>query len=293
MPDGSRVWFGVSVRQDTDWIDGALADGQLVSTAHDLANYLRFQLGDGTWRGRRVVSADGLRAMHTAAVPTPPDAAAEATASYGLGWGVGSLGRHEVVAHSGDDPGFHADVGLLPDTGQALVVLTARNGFLTDPASAYRAGLHALAGLPAADPSTAFVWTYAVVDAVALLVLAAMVRSLWRRRRWAASLPGKAARRGRWGALAPTVVLDVLLAGALYLGAFVGLGFLLLGFPFPVALLFGSTPDLTCLVLAGIAFSLVKAVLDLRLGLTALARTADRPRRPVTTPAPAAHRSAS
>jgi hypothetical protein len=198
-----------------------------------------------------------------------------------------------VVAHSGDDPGFHADVGLLPDTGQALVVLTARNGFLTDPASAYRAGLHALAGLPAADPSTAFVWTYAVVDAVALLVLAAMVWSLWRRRRWAASLPGKAARRGRWGALAPTVVLDVLLAVSLDAGVFVGLGTLLLGSPFTVPLLLVSTPDVLCLVLAGIAFSLVEAVLDLYLGLVVLGRTADRSREAVPPLGRAAHRSPS
>ncbi|WP_448640788.1 serine hydrolase [Geodermatophilus sp. URMC 63] len=292
LPEGSTVWFGLSVGQDARWYDGALADGQLVSTAHDLATYLRFQLGDGTWQGRRVVSAAGLRAMHTAAVPTPPGAAAEDTASYGLGWGIGSVGGHRVVAHGGDEVGFHADVGLLPDTGQALVVLTARNGFLTDPAAAYRAGLHALAGLPAADPSRAFGWTYAVVDAATVLALAAMGWSLWRRRRWAASLPGRAARRGRWGALAPTVVLDVLLAGALYLGVFVGLGTLLLGSPFTVPLLLGSTPDLLCLVLAGIAFSLVKAVLDLLLGLRALGRPAGRRARPVPTAA-AARRSGS
>jgi hypothetical protein len=170
-------------------------------------------------------------------------------------------------------------------------VLTARNGFLTDPSSAYRAGVHALVGLPAADPSTAFVWTYAVVDAVALLAVTAMALSLWRRRRWAASLPGKAVRRGRWGALAPTVVLDVLLAVGLYLGVFVGIGTLLLGFPFTVPVLFSSTPDLLCLVLAGVASSVVKAVLDLRLGLTALRRAAGRSPQRVPTPHPATRRS--
>lgn len=276
MPDGSTVWFGASVPRETRWIDSALADGYLVSTARDMAAYLQFQLGDGTWQGRRILSEAGLRTLHAPAVPTPPDAAAPFTAHYGLGWGVGSIGGQDLVAHTGDETGYHADAGLLPDTRQALVVLTARNGVLTDPSSAYRAGLGALAGLPVADPSAAFVWTYGVVDAVAVVAVVAMVLALWRRRRWAASLPGKAARRGRWWSLAPTVLADVLLGVALYLGVFVGVGALTVGGPIPFLALFGSAPDLVSLALAGIAFSAVKAVLDLGLGLTALRRGADR-----------------
>jgi hypothetical protein len=288
MPEGSLVWFGATVRQDVPWFDSALADGQLVSTAHDMATYLRFQFGDGTWQGSRIVSEAGLRSMHETAVPTPPDAAAESTTRYGLGWGVGSIGGQELVAHAGDGTGYHADAALLPDTRRAVVVLTARNGFLTDPGSAHRAGLHALVDPDATGTDPGFVRTYAVVDAVALLAVVAMALTLGRRRRWAACLPGKAVRRGRWGALAPTVAADVLLAVGLYLGATVGVGMLLVGFPFPVPLLSTSTPDLLCLVFVGIAFSAVKAVLDLRLGLAALRRRPVAER--VATPDPAGYR---
>ncbi len=63
---------------------------------------------------------------------------------------------------------------------------------------------------------------------------------------------------------------------------------LLVGFPFPVPLLSTSTPDLLCLVFVGIAFSAVKAVLDLRLGLAALRRRPVAER--VATPDPAGYR---
>src|SRR3954451_13633794 len=193
-----------------------------MSTARATAAYLRFQLGDGTWEGHRIVSAVGLRSMHAPAVPTPPGRAAESTTQYGFGWAVGRLGGQDLLAHDGDATDYHANMALLPDSGQAIVVLTARNGFFTDPSGAYRAGLQALAGsAPAGSGSASFVRTYAVIDAVAVLTVAGVVLSLRRRRRWAASLPRKAARRGRWGALAPTVVADVLLAVGLYVGVFV------------------------------------------------------------------------
>jgi CubicO group peptidase (beta-lactamase class C family) len=108
-----------------------LPDAQ--ATANDMAHYLQMQLGHGSCQGTRVVSAARLRDMHTAATPTPPDTAAESTTSYGSGWGIGKLDGHVLLAHDGDTTGYHANMALLPEAGQAIVVLTARNGFLTDP----------------------------------------------------------------------------------------------------------------------------------------------------------------
>jgi CubicO group peptidase (beta-lactamase class C family) len=203
MPDGSTVWFGATIHQSTPDAVGALPDGYLTSTANDMAHYLKMQLGDGSYQGTRVVSAARLRDMHTAATPTPPDTAAESTTSYGFGWGIGKLDGHVLLAHDGDTTGYHANMALLPETGQAIVVLTASNGFLTDPSSAYRAGLTALVESPSPTPDSSFVRTYVIMDAVAFAVVLAMAVSLARRRRWSARVQRRGARRGRVGAVAP------------------------------------------------------------------------------------------
>jgi CubicO group peptidase (beta-lactamase class C family) len=269
MPEGSTVWFGATIHQNTPNAVGALPDGYLISTANDMAHYLQMQLGDGSYRGTRIVSAAGLRDMHTAAATTPPDVAAESTTSYGFGWGIGKLDGRLLLAHDGDTTGYHANMALLPETGQAIVVLTARNGFLTDPSSAYRAGLTALAGSPSQTPGSSFALTYVIVDAVAVAVVLAMAVSLARRKRWSARVQRRAARRGRVRAVAPTVVVDLLLAVLVYVGVFTGVGILMQGFPLSVGVMFSSVPDITALVLLAAGFFLLKAVIDAWLGLLA------------------------
>jgi hypothetical protein len=268
MPEGSTVWFGATVHRKTPDSAGALPDGYLTSTANDMARYLQMQLGDGSYRGTRLVSAAGLREMHTTATPTPPDIAAESTTGYGFGWATGTLGEQVLVAHDGDTTGYHANMALLPETAQAVVVLTSRNGQLTDRSSAYRAGLAALAGSPAPVPSSAFARTYLIVDAVAIAVLLAMAASVLRRRRWSARMQRRATRRGRLGTVAPAVALNLLFAALIYLGVFVG-GGLLLGIPLSIRVLFGEVPDITVVVLLAVAFFLLKAVVHARLGLLA------------------------
>jgi CubicO group peptidase (beta-lactamase class C family) len=290
MPDGSTVWFGATIHQNTPNAAGALPAGYLSSTANDMAHYLQMQLGDGSYQGTRVVSAARLRDMHTAAAPTPPDTAAESTTSYGFGWGIGKLDGHVLLAHDGDTTGYHANMALLPETGQAIVVLTSRNGFLTDPSSAYRAGLTALVEPPAPTPDSSFVLTYVIVDTVALAVVLAMVASLARRRRWSARVQRLAARRGRVGAVAPTVVVDLLLAVLVYEGVFAGVGILQQGFPLSVRVMFGSVPDVTALVLLAVAFFLLKAIVDAWLGLLV---TRTRATRALEPPLPAGRGSSA
>ena len=77
--------MGVPVTRPETAGDAALPDGYIVSTARDLADYARFQMGDGTGPdGTRLLSADLLHEMHTAHV-TVPGLPLE-MASYGMGW---------------------------------------------------------------------------------------------------------------------------------------------------------------------------------------------------------------
>jgi CubicO group peptidase (beta-lactamase class C family) len=289
MPEGSTVWFGATIHQKTPDAVGALPDGFLTSTANDMAAYLQMQLGDGSYQGARLVSATSLQSMHTAATTTPADKAAESTTGYGFGWGVGKLDGHVLLAHDGDTSSYHSNMGLLPDTGQAIVVLTARNGALTDASSAFRAGLTALTGSHAPVPDSSFARTYLMLDAIAVAAVLAMAVSLLRRRRWWARVQRRPAKRGRLRAVAPTVLVDLLLAALIFVGVFAGGGILMQGFPFSVGVIFAFAPDVTSLVLLAVAFFLLKAIVDARLGLLATQHHCD----PASEPAPAAGRGSS
>ncbi|WP_109776598.1 serine hydrolase domain-containing protein [Quadrisphaera granulorum] len=260
LPSAHTVWFGLSFPRATPDYPGGSPDGFLVSAATDMATYLTFQLGDGTWRGERVLSTASMQLMHAAAVPTEPDTAAAGTDSYAMGWGVGSVDEQPLLAHDGDVIGYHAEMALLPASSSALVVLTARNGALTDARAPFARGLAALAGGALPPISGAFTTTYVIVDvtcaAVVFILAWWLVRPRWRRR-----LFEQAAKAGplRAGTLPMAGYLAT--AGALYASVFWGLGVLTVGEPMSLRFAAGFVaPDLTALVLTVCGALVVRAV---------------------------------
>ena len=111
---------------------GALADlpvdvpmtaaGGLYTSAADLANFLRFQLGDGTIGGVTLVDADLITEMRTVPKPHPG-----ASAGYALGvarthW---RAGRYlDLFSHGGGGFGFLSDLWWLPQLQLGIAVLT-------------------------------------------------------------------------------------------------------------------------------------------------------------------------
>ncbi|HEX8171372.1 MAG TPA: serine hydrolase [Thermoanaerobaculia bacterium] len=95
--------------------------GGVNATAADMANYMLFQLGDGTWKGKRIVSAKELRETHTPQVlisTTPEMRAARNVrffAAYGLGWNVMDYRGHPMIWHSGNANGMPVYMALLPE----------------------------------------------------------------------------------------------------------------------------------------------------------------------------------
>ena len=90
--------------------------GGIYSTADDMARWMVFQLGDGTFEGRRIVSPEMMAEMHRPQVvthrPVPPP---EFTSSaYGLGWFVESYRGETLVEHGGNHWGVNSVVALLP-----------------------------------------------------------------------------------------------------------------------------------------------------------------------------------
>ena len=143
----------VAPRYPLDQFDPA---GSIHSTARDLGNYLRFQLGDGSWKGAKLLSADQLREPHRPQIVLKLDAGARAMSpetlflNYGLGWVVQDYRGKRLVLHGGAIAGFRAQLLLLPDAKLGVAVLNnLDNCFMNLPLSLNIADL--VLGLPAKD----------------------------------------------------------------------------------------------------------------------------------------------
>ncbi len=110
-------------------IDAIGPAGSINSSVDDMSHYLTFQLGDGKYGDKRVVSESNLREMHSpqTAIPDPPPAFSLPGLghfSYGLAWVVTSYRGHNLVWHNGGIDGFYALLSMLPDDHMGVVVLT-------------------------------------------------------------------------------------------------------------------------------------------------------------------------
>lgn len=87
--------------------------GIVYGTIHDQANWLRFNLGDGTWDGHRIIEKSTLDQMHTLQYP---EFAGEPLGGswgyddpgYGLTWWTSKRAGEAFFAHSGSVPGYTA-----------------------------------------------------------------------------------------------------------------------------------------------------------------------------------------
>ena len=91
------------------------------TNALDLAKWLLFQLGDGTWEGKRIISAEAMNEMHSPhsiIATTPAMRAARGVlffASYGLGWQIMDFRGHKMLWHSGGAQGMPTYMAILPE----------------------------------------------------------------------------------------------------------------------------------------------------------------------------------
>ncbi|HEX9983126.1 MAG TPA: serine hydrolase [Thermoanaerobaculia bacterium] len=105
------------------------AGGAVKSTARDMANWLRFHLGNGVFDGQRLVSTEALNETKTpqtvirvegSTKESNPETLLEA---YGMGWVVQDYKGELLVSHSGSLNGFRTHVDLLPKQNAGFVVL--------------------------------------------------------------------------------------------------------------------------------------------------------------------------
>jgi CubicO group peptidase (beta-lactamase class C family) len=134
--------------------------GAILSSARDMAQWIRFQLGDGTFGGKRLVGANALRETHTPQILTGqggPGRGGDAApvtvfSSYGMGWIVEDYRRNLAWQHSGGTEGMTAQVSLLPERKFGVVVLSNMAGAQL-PGIVARYLLDRELGVASGDPS--------------------------------------------------------------------------------------------------------------------------------------------
>ncbi|MCZ6836864.1 MAG: serine hydrolase [Planctomycetota bacterium] len=91
--------------------------GAVNSNVLDMAQWMRFQLGQGEIDAKRLISTESL--LETWA----PQIAMGNGASYGLGWMLREHHGRKVVEHGGNTAGFSAQVSLMPEENLGYVLL--------------------------------------------------------------------------------------------------------------------------------------------------------------------------
>ena len=104
--------------------------GSIESSVTDLATWMMFQLGDGTFQGKRILSAAAMKEMHAPQITiTINDAFRRSRqmeydfGAYALGWNTFDYRRNRTLWHTGAGDGHTAYMVLLPDSRLGVVVL--------------------------------------------------------------------------------------------------------------------------------------------------------------------------
>jgi CubicO group peptidase (beta-lactamase class C family) len=132
-------------------IDNVAPAGSINSSAREMARWVRFQLANGKWQGRQLVSEESMQEMHSpqTVIPIEPWFSSLSPVNhqmvpgtnffvYGLGWFLQDYRGHKVVQHGGSIDGMRALVGMIPDQRLGVVVLTNLNPSSVDEGIMFR-----------------------------------------------------------------------------------------------------------------------------------------------------------
>ena len=125
-------------------IDNIAPAGSINSNVVEMAQWVRLQLGEGTYQGQKLFGAAQAKEMHAAQTVIrfePPYSMFYPEAhflNYGLGWFLSDYRGRKVVEHGGAIDGMRAQVAMIPEEKLGLVVLSNMNGSGLPTALMYR-----------------------------------------------------------------------------------------------------------------------------------------------------------
>lgn len=113
--------------------DNAVSAGSVISNVAEMAQWLRLLLNGGRFAGRELITPASVREMlrpQSVLRPTGWIAMVDSLSpsthfwNYGLGWRMNDYRGKKIVWHTGGIVGFLAYVGLVPEEGLGIVVLS-------------------------------------------------------------------------------------------------------------------------------------------------------------------------
>ncbi len=115
--------------------DNIAPAGSINSNLVEMAQYLRLQLGNGTYRGQRLVSATNLGITKTVHINTGGigDSLTH-FAGYGLGWVLQDYRGKRIAWHNGGIDGMLSEMWTVPEAGLGIVVLSNGSPHSAGPA---------------------------------------------------------------------------------------------------------------------------------------------------------------
>ena len=129
---GYRWWFGLPFPFDFRNPPEDLPAGGIITNAEDMTHYLLAQLNGGRYEDTSALSPTSIAVLHH-----PVVFPATRTEPYAMGWYALPIDGETVLTHTGDNPNFHADVALLPQSQWGVVVLRNVNSELADKTQPY------------------------------------------------------------------------------------------------------------------------------------------------------------
>jgi len=132
--------------QAVSWrnIDNIAPAGSINSNVEDMAQWVRLQLGGGSYEGRRLISAAAIKEMQTPQTVIRIEGAQASLypeahfLNYGLGWFLSDYRGRKLVEHGGAIDGMRAEVAMIPEEKVGLVILTNLHGCILPQALMYR-----------------------------------------------------------------------------------------------------------------------------------------------------------
>lgn len=120
--------------------DNAGPAASINSNVLDMANWLRFQLGEGSYHKQRLLGSTAFKEMHTPQIIIRGESVLTKRHfyAYGLGWFLQDYRGEKVVEHGGNVDGMTALVAMIPEKKLGLVILTNMEATQLPQALMYR-----------------------------------------------------------------------------------------------------------------------------------------------------------
>ncbi len=137
-------------------VDNIGPAGSINSNAVDMVQWVRLQLGQGSFEGKKIFSPAVAREMHMSQMVMRPDGGSALMypeahfLNYGLGWFLSDYKGRKLVEHGGSIDGMRAQVALVPEEKLGIVILTNMNGSILPVPLMYRI-IDAYLGAPQKD----------------------------------------------------------------------------------------------------------------------------------------------